>query len=142
MTGDIQDLVATVITILVILEVLCPELFPLTDDRLLKDGERELGKILSSKIELATISQRMDVSEIFLSLSQGIQFCKAMDKKHPLVCQSLELADDWLTAAVKMLGDLGECQKTKTLGRMFHLLFPELVNTVKKINNSTKTMVC
>ncbi|XP_046570896.1 uncharacterized protein LOC124279140 [Haliotis rubra] len=123
---EIQRLVSTLLAILVILEALCPELFPLTDDSLHKDGEKDLGKILSSKIELAVISWKIDVAEMFLALHQGIKFCTALDEKHPLVCRSLELADDWLSAVAKMLGDLGESQKTKAVGKVFHLLFPEL----------------
>ncbi len=97
---------ATVLVIVSIVEVICPELFPLSMDKIIKlglgadDREDEIGKQMRQILEAST----SDIGEVSRALLDGFHFCSKMDKKHPLVCRNLELGSDWVAVSSKMLG--------------------------------------
>ncbi|KAK7486595.1 hypothetical protein BaRGS_00022120, partial [Batillaria attramentaria] len=44
------------------------------------------------------------VSRWMKNVEKAVQFCRAMDARHPLACSSMELAPDWLSLGARLFG--------------------------------------
>ncbi|XP_005096629.2 nuclear envelope pore membrane protein POM 121 [Aplysia californica] len=101
---NILLLVSTILTLLSIVELLLPELFPLDVQRM---GElsRNVRKIAELR---ASVDQQVEEKGIdadsLRRLSSALFFCEVTDRGHPLVYSTLELGHDWVTVCAHFLG--------------------------------------
>ncbi|XP_067674270.1 protein mono-ADP-ribosyltransferase PARP4-like [Haliotis asinina] len=97
---EMLHLLATLLVIFSILEVLCPELFPLSFNSHLEYSSQKHQIQQSQK----GIQDELLTPVLQKSLSQGLDFCLDSDRKHPLICRSLELGPDWVSVTALLLG--------------------------------------
>lgn len=104
--SSLQKVVATLLVLISLLQVLLPELSPPDLVQLLKASiARFADSELQCKVRLALEGRKLELpNDLMNRLEKALCYCKVMDERHPLSCSSLELASDWPTLCVNLLG--------------------------------------
>lgn len=96
---------ATMLVLIALAELALPELFPLNLSKIHSlDSTSWLVYEACAAKKLSSIGlSEYKISLLVDRFHKGLEFCKNVDRRHPLVYSCLELGPDWLSVAATLM---------------------------------------